>query len=102
MKHRLLAAGRHAPILLFLVALSTPTIGAEVSGMVTLDGRPFSGTLLLQQSGVQVEINNGEYRVLVPAGVYDVVVSDAKGQTFKATIQSSTAPIRWDIELKPR
>ena len=94
---RLRAAYRHAAMFVLLFTISAPAFCAEVSGKVTLDGQPFDGMLTLP-NGVQVHIQNGEYRILIPDGAYPVVF-DKDGRRFHATIESSTVPVRQDIIL---
>jgi hypothetical protein len=100
MKHyeRLRAASRHAAMFVSLLAITAPAFGAEVSGMVTLDGRPFVGKLKLSD-GTQVDIIDGQYRIFVAAGDYPVTFEHQNGRTFRATIHSSTVPVNRDINL---
>lgn len=90
------AASRLAAMFIPLLSFATPAFGAEVSGTVTIDGRPFVGTLTLPD-GTHVDITKGEYRVFVPAGVYQVALDN--GRRFNATIKSSTIPVTYNINL---
>ena len=90
------AATRLAAILIALLGFAAPAFGAEVSGRVVLDNRPFVGTLTLPD-GTHVDITNGEYRIFVAAGVYNVVFDN--GRKFSVTIKSSTIPVSQDINL---
>ena len=90
------AATRLAAIFISFLTFATPAFGAEVSGTVIIDGRPFAGTLTLPD-GTHVDITKGEYRIFVPAGVYTVVLDN--GRKFNATIKSSTIPVTQNINL---
>ena len=74
-----------------------PAYGAEVSGTVRLDNQPFNGKLRLPD-GSQVDVNNGQFSIFVPAGEYKVTF-ETEGRSFSATIQSSTVPVTQDINL---
>jgi hypothetical protein len=90
------AATRLGALLIPSMAFAGPAFGAEVSGTVTIDGRPFVGTLTLPDA-TRVDIRNGEYRIFVPAGVYAVVLDN--GRRFTETIKSSTIPVSQNINL---
>ena len=90
------AATRLGAMFIPLLAFATPAFGAEISGTVTIDGRPFAGTLTLPD-GTHVDIRNGEYRIFAPAGVYTVILDN--GRKFKETITSSTIPVTQNINL---
>ena len=96
-QHRLRRATKHAAMFASLLAITSPAFGAEVYGTVTVDGRPFVGTLTLPD-GSQIQIANGEYRIFLPAGIYPVVF-EQNGQRLDATIQSSSVPVSQDIRL---
>jgi hypothetical protein len=87
---------RLAAISISMLATSSPAFGAEVSGRVLLDSRPFVGKLVLQD-GTEINIVNGEYKIFVPAGVYRVVFDN--GRKFSATLTSSTIPVNQNIDL---
>lgn len=93
---RLRAASGHAALLISLLAISAPASGEEVSGKVYLNNQPFVGKLKLPD-GSEIEIN-GEYRIFVAAGDYQVTF-EHEGQPFPATIHSTTVPVNKDIYL---
>jgi hypothetical protein len=80
-----------------VLAVAGPALAAEVSGRVTLDNQPFVGLLKLPD-GSEVQITNGEFRIFVPAGEYQVKF-ETGGRSIPATIQSSTLPVSQDINL---
>jgi len=94
---RLRVVSKYAAIFISSLAIGAPAFGEEVSGKVYVDNRPFVGKLKLSD-GTQIDINNGEYRIFVPAGDYPVTF-ESNGRAFPATIHSSTVPVNIDIYL---
>jgi len=98
------AALKQADEAQFSISVSTTGTGIIFGNVIDAEtGAPLSGVSITTSGGSSTETDNGYYRLIVPAGVYNVTASDPayKDKTMSVDVQSGVL-VGADMLLEPK